>query len=362
MDERLNRWALTLSLSLGAGLVFCQSLQTFVPGRVEAATFWRGPIAIPKLAAPRPWRVSEGSLRPVDQTPSILFVGDIMLDRKVAARSRGNLDYPFEKLPSSWFETFDFAVGNLEGPVTDRRRSPEKSIDFFFPPTVVPTLQETGIDAFSQANNHALDQGREGYDDSVARLRKAGFLVFGDQIRDGEEALAIQTIRGQRVAFLGFNTTDNALDKTEAAAVIKQAKSKADRLVAFTHWGTEYRHAPDASSVEDAHWLIDQGVDAVIGGHPHWEQGISVYKGKPIVFSLGNFIFDQDFSQETQQGLAVSLTMRDKETVMRLYPIEIIKSQPRVVEGEERARRLRALTSYSDPLLKDQIETGKVSF
>lgn len=287
----------------------------------------------------------------VSTSVRMLIVGDIMMDRNVAKRMKDAKDpsYPFRKLPERWFESYDYAVANLEGPVTDKRRPPEKSIDFLFDPTVIPVLKEQGIDAFSQANNHALDQGTAGYIDSVARLREAGFLIFGHQVRDDEVALATTTIKGRRFAFLGFNTTDNPLDRISAQRVIALARAEADEVIALVHWGQEYRHVPDPSTVELAHWLIDQDVDVVIGGHPHWVQGIERYKGRPIVYSLGNFIFDQDFSEKTTQGLAVELTFNDKGIVLVPIPLKILKSQPMLTDRFG----MNEMASYSSTLSHD---------
>lgn len=293
---------------------------------------------------------------------TLLFVGDIMLDRQVAERSQKakDLAYPFQKLPIGWFEQVDYAIANLEGPVTDKRRPPEKTIDFQFDPSVIPILKEQGIDAVSQANNHALDQGRIGSEDSRARLQTAGFLVFGDQVQDDAIALATTTIRGQRFAFVGFNTTDNPLDLVAASSTLVQAHTSADYVIVYMHWGPEYKNRPPASIIEEAQWLIDHGADIVIGGHPHWVQGIEFYKNKPIVYSLGNFIFDQDFSRETKEGLAMKITIGQNELALEPIPLQIDLSQPTVVEGEDREKRLKELARISDPLLKEQILGGKI--
>lgn len=294
---------------------------------------------------------------------SVLFVGDVMLDRKVSLLSKKakDLGYPFRQLPEGWFNQADFTVANLEGVLTSKRLPPEKSIDFQFDPAALPFLQETGIDAFSQANNHTLDQGRVGADDARARLRAGGFLVFGDQVHDDDVALATTTIRGETFAFLGFNTTDNPLDKIAAAAVLEKAHQEAQHVLVFMHWGTEYvDHAPTAV-VDESHWLIDHGADVVIGGHPHWVQGIYTYKGKPIVYSLGNFVFDQDFSQKTQEGLAIKLLFEKNGVNIQPIPIKIVKSQPSVVEGEEKTKRLLELSEISQTDLREQIKKGDVT-
>ncbi|MEK7473746.1 MAG: CapA family protein [Patescibacteria group bacterium] len=327
-------------------------------------------IALPGISASNGPMIGRGVKTPEIGSARIVFAGDIMLDRLVADRTRtaNDASYAFRKLPDGWFESFDYAVANLEGPVTDMRRSPVKSVDFLFDPTVIPVLKAQGIDAVSQANNHALDQGTVGYNDSVRRLREAGLLVFGHQVDDGPVAFATTTIHELRIAFLGFNTTDNAMNREQAASAIALAKEEADTVIASVHWGNEYRSRPDASSVQTAHWLIDQGVDVVIGGHPHWTQGISSYKDKPIAWSLGNFIFDQDFSTQTRQGLAVALTVSKplasdfSHLTLEPIPIHIDRSQPRIVEGEERAKRLDELANISDESLRDQIRAGMIGF
>ncbi|MDO8583560.1 MAG: CapA family protein [bacterium] len=305
-----------------------------------------------------------GGIRVEEPPIRLLFAGDIMLDRNVARRSllAKDLGRPFRLLPEDWFSSADFALANLEGPVTDKRRPPEKSIDFQFDPTLIPVLKDQGIDAFDQANNHALDQGEAGYVDSVKRLRDAEFLVFGHQVKDDTVGMATTTIRGKRFAFLGFNTTDNPLDRAAVTADLAVAKQQADFIIVMMHWGQEYRDTPEANTKEMAHWLIDQGADAVIGGHPHWVQGIESYKNHPIAYSLGNFIFDQDFSIETRQGLAVELDVSDHGVILKPIPIQIDQSQPRVLVGAEKQKRLEALAKISDAGLKEQILEGAISF
>ncbi len=364
MDRRVKIWRLSLCIALGLvlGGVFGMIIWRINPMCPKVDVF--SLIQIPTISS------STSPLAPLavetpEQTPvRILFVGDMMLDRSVKLRTQASKDpaYPFQRLPQNWFDSFDYAVANMEGSVTDKRRSPEKSIDFQFDPSVLPVLKNLGVDAFSQANNHALDQGNIGYDDSVRRMREAGFLVFGHQVRDDQVALATTTVKGERFAFLGFNTTDNPLDRIAASSTLALAKSEAEHVIVFMHWGTEYRDKPDASSIDTAHWLIDHGADIVIGGHPHWTQGFSTYKDKPIIWSLGNFIFDQDFSVQTRQGLAVTLTFDGKKISIEPIPLQIDMSQPRLAEGEDRAKRLESIAKVSDEALIEQIKSGMLRF
>lgn len=365
MAAPLRAYRLTGAVCLGIALgiiawVLVLSLRPYVP----VVRLVLRPFELPTLAQASKPIESEGIATPEALGVRLLFVGDIMLDRNVAERIRQSKDpnYPFQKLPKRWFESFDYAVGNLEGPVTDKRRAPVKSIDFLFDPSVIPALKAQGLDAFSQANNHALDQGAVGYDDSMRRLREAGFLAFGHQVTDGDLALATTTIRGMRFAFVGYNTTDNPMDRVVAAPVLQRAHLEADYVIAFMHWGAEYKDRPQAGMIADAEWLIDQGVDAVIGGHPHWVQGFSSYKGKPIAWSLGNFIFDQDWSVKTRQGLAVALTIRGGVTTLEPIPLMIDQSQPAVAQGEGRLKRLQELAGLSDEDLREQVRAGKIEF
>lgn len=295
---------------------------------------------------------------------NLLFLGDMMFDRHVADRVSRSKDseYTFEKIRGQedrFFNGQDAVIANLEGPVTPVRRPPEKSIDFAFDPIILKTLRDIGIDAVSQANNHTLDQGRQGAEESKRLLHEAGIVSFGDEVMDDEaSSLAVIESRGQKVALLGFNTTDNPFDRDAASAAIESAKRQAGHTVVFMHWGQEYKAKPDTAQVELAHWFIDQGVDAVIGSHPHWVQSVEEYRGHPIAYSLGNFIFDQDWSEETNLGLVVGLELSDKGSEMHLFPIKIVASQPQLLTGDERKERLENLADISNPELSTQIRAG----
>jgi poly-gamma-glutamate synthesis protein (capsule biosynthesis protein) len=296
---------------------------------------------------------------------SLFVAGDVMLDRTVADRiiQSKNDQYPFLKiLTDARFTIPDLRLVNLEGPVTSKRAEPEKTIDFQFDPRFVQVLNQVGIDAVSQANNHSLDQGRAGVEESRRLLSAAGLLVFGDEVQDDEIALASTEVRGHTLAIVGFNETSDKMNETQAAATMKKARESAETVVVFMHWGEEYKDRPTASQEARARWLIDHGADIVIGAHPHWVQGISLYKGRPIIYSLGNLVFDQDWSDKTRQGLALGVKLEDAGITINLYPLQIDSSQPRFVEGDVRDARLRDLASISEVSLMPQILKGVLSF
>lgn len=306
-------------------------------------------------------RLPESALR--SAVVSLFVVGDVMLDRKVASQARrsGDLHYPFAFIANdARFQNADLRLMNLEGPLSAARRLPEKEIDFAFDPAFAQILQDTGFDLVSQANNHALDQGKTGAAESRAHLARVGILSFGDEVADDRIAIATTTVRGRRLTFVGFNSVSNSLDFDVASSTLAFARGSSDLMIAYMHWGAEYRDRPTRDQEHQAKWLIDHGVDIVIGAHPHWTQGLSLYKGKPIFYSLGNFVFDQDWSQETGEGLTTRLTISDQQIAIDLYPVRIDKVQPRFVEGTEREDRLRSLAAISDPSLTHQILQGSV--
>lgn len=352
------------SLSVAcAGLALAGFALWLTPQWIEVRTALAEPPSIQLIGQPIAPSPAAVPVEPSERV-RLLFVGDIMLDRNVAARIRNskNPAYPFSLLPNGYIAGFDAAIGNLEGPVTDRRRSPEKSIDFIFSPSVLGTLKEVGFDAFSQANNHALDQGAVGYEDSVKRLRAAGFVVFGHQVRDGSEAFSIMNVGGRKIALVGFNTTDNPLDRETAAKTLAEADAQADFVVVMPHWGPEYREKPHANEVELGHWFIDHGADFVVGGHPHWTQGFSSYKGKLIAWSLGNFVFDQDWSEETREGLALEVELTDGAVSVKPVLVRIDQSRPRLQTGDSLKKRLDRLVRISDGGLRDQVLAGSIRF
>lgn len=296
---------------------------------------------------------------------TFLFLGDMMFDRNVATRSKtaGTLEYPFQKIlgqENRFFRGQDLVVGNLEGPVTGKRALPDKgNVDFMFDPKILGVIKKVGINAVSQANNHTYDQGIAAAESSRQAINQSGINSFGDQVKDDEShSLAVIESRGRKVALIGFNNTDNPLDKEAALKTIESADKKSDFMVVYVHWGNEYQARPGQQQTELAHWFIDQGVDAVIGGHPHWMQSVEVYREKPIAYSLGNFIFDQDWSDETKLGLVVGLVLNEQGSELHFFPIKINKSQPILMTGKERQTRLEYLASISDTMLSSSIKQG----
>jgi poly-gamma-glutamate capsule biosynthesis protein CapA/YwtB (metallophosphatase superfamily) len=235
----------------------------------------------------------------------ITFVGDIMLDGGPGhlLTNRGD---PFAHVASS-LRASDLTIANLECALTRRGHAEDKSYTFKAPLASLPILKQY-FSAVSLANNHALDWGRSGFVDELALLREHGIAWFGGghHEREARSPLMVEA-RGRKVAVLGYNDYPPRSFAATAARAgtawlveknlivdIRSAKqrSKADLVFLYLHWGEELEPLPTSAQVELAHRLVDAGADAVVGSHPHVTQTIEWYRERPIVYSLGNFVFD----------------------------------------------------------------------
>lgn len=281
----------------------------------------------------------------VNPTISIQFFGDVMLERNVEkAFGKEGMTYLLKKIAhgeNRFFTGQDMIVANLEGPFASSRVQTSKSIAFRFDPKLAAQLKAYGFDAFSLANNHTLDMGKKNVTFTEDVLKKHSFGYFGRQI--GESVSTSMWVMGEaqglpeKVAFVGFNNTDHPLSMDVIKNIMEKAKAAAPNVIVFMHWGNEYQRKSHQSQQELARWLINNGAMAVIGAHPHVVQETEIYKGRPIFYSLGNFIFDQYFSKDTQEGYSVGLLF-GQGTVKEIHylPFYGVKSQVNLMMGRER--------------------------
>lgn len=302
-------------------------------------------------------RAGSNSAASLDEV-SMVFVGDLMLGRYVGSTlaARG-YDTAFESV-RPLLESADLAVGNLEGPLVRRvsiRIPPPKpnELNLTGDDRAAPALSRAGFDLLSLSNNHALDSRAVGLQSTVNALRSSGITPFGLADRQGGQLPIIREVRGVKVAFLGYTTLLNIVtndmwshgalrpgigyvnptskaDKDLFARQIASARTKADIVVVFMHWGNEYKTQPDSWVVELAKLASRAGADLVVGAHPHVAQGMKVeLEGGParstvVAYSLGNALFDQMARMETRQGLALSVRAgRQGVKSARLVPMEI---------------------------------------
>jgi poly-gamma-glutamate synthesis protein (capsule biosynthesis protein) len=299
-------------------------------------------------------------------TISIQLFGDIMLDRNVAKNmGTQGLDYLFENFygeDKGLYHHADLLIANLEGPLAPARVTTTKSIAFRFDPGLVKQFKQYQFDGFSLANNHSLDMGWKNVDFTEKTLKENGFGYFGNQIKENRDLIWVADISGKedKVAFIGLNNTDHPLDMPKVSEAIKEAKSKARYVIAFMHWGVEYERISKQPQRDLAHVLIDKGVNAVIGAHPHVVEEVEIYKNKPIFYSLGNFVFDQYFSNDTQEGLSVGLILQDGVVkTAYVFPFYGVKSQIQLMESDRRNKFLKWLNENSR-LGDKKFENGKL--
>jgi len=254
------------------------------------------------------------------ETVRLVFVGDVMLadgpGQLIAAG--GDPLAPFARVLAD----ADYRIANLECAVSSGGTAlPNKRYTFRADPRVTAVLKGR-FDAVGVANNHSGDFGKEAFLDTIAHLDGAGIGHFGGG-RNLAEAHAPLWIarKGLRIAVLGYNefkprsfeagATHPGIAWSEDAQVIADIRAArragADIVIPFMHWGWEYEEAPSLRQRELARQMIDAGADVVVGGHPHVVQNAELYRGRLIVYSLGNFVFDGFDAPEARQGWLLRL-------------------------------------------------------
>lgn len=242
----------------------------------------------------------------------ILFVGDLMFDRGIRyyAQKNGGNEFIFDKI-YPLLTNNDLVIANLEGPITNKKSIssgtyPGSTNNYFFTfdPSVAETLYKENIRLVNLGNNHILNFGWPGLKSTEKHLSQAGVEYFGAP--EGEKSI-IKEIDGAKIAFVSYNEFYgiNEIEKQAALDEIKKIKPESDIVVVFSHWGVEYIFEPVDATKNLAHQFIDAGADLIIGSHPHVIQPMEEYSGKRIYYSLGNFVFDQYFSEDVRNGLGV---------------------------------------------------------
>ena len=325
------------------------------------------PTAVPIVTA-TPAATEQPSPPAVEPTITLAAVGDVMLGHTVAeAIGRYGADYPFQQVAAALREA-DIAFANLEVPITAGGAPAQKDYVFAAPPQAVDGLAGAGLDIVSLANNHVLDYGVVGLEDTLAALDRAGIAATGaGEDEAAARRPAILSVEGLRLAFLayvqvpndsvsGFGEDELAAGPTRpgvawarreaVVADVEEAARQADLVVVSLHAGPEYQEEPSALQRELAHAAVDAGADLVLGHHPHVLQGIERYKGALIAYSLGNFVFDFDETDyahpdlPSAQSLILKVTLgREGVGEFELLPVRIDpeEARPYLVDGGDAA-------------------------
>lgn len=253
---------------------------------------------------------------------SIIFGGDAMLSRVVGQKMVKYKDFswPFLKVKDT-LSRADLAVINLESPFTLGSKSytvPTGSFSFNADPRALAGLKSAGIDVVTLANNHFANQGKKGMLDTYELLddNNIYYVGAGMDLQDAHQGEVVEK-NGIKFGFLGYGYPDDnslasadkpgiaGMDLTTAEEDVTRMKTQADVVIILLHDGVEYTNLPSSHQKEFARAMIAAGADLVVGHHPHWVQQVEIYRGKPIIYSLGNLVFDQMWSVETREGSLV---------------------------------------------------------
>ena len=266
--------------------------------------------------------------KPTPKKWSLLAVGDVMLGRQIDAKiqAKGS-DFPFLETAST-LKQADITFGNLESPFSeDGAIHSDDTMNLKTTSDNIESLKYAGFNVLNLANNHFDNGGQAGESLTMTILKdnNIGFIGAGNNFQ-AAHTVFIKTIGNLKIAFLGYTDRDvlsaqaiatndrpgvAVMDSDQLINDINAAKQQADVIIISMHSGTEYALEPNARQIEFAHTAIDNGADMVIGTHPHVVQTIETYKDKPIFYSLGNFVFDQPWSEATKKGLAIKINFTD---------------------------------------------------
>lgn len=255
------------------------------------------------------------------------------------------------------FSADDLTIANFEGTLTDSDEREDKTFAFKAPASYASILTGGSVEAVNTANNHSHDYGEQSFDDTLAALDDAGIVHFG------YDETAVMDVKGIKVGLVGIYELYDHLER-EQQLKDNIAKVKADGaqlIVVIFHWGNETETVPDSNQTTLGRIAIDEGADLVCGHHPHVLQGIETYKGRNIVYSLGNFCFGGNSSPSDmdtmiyQQTFTIDADGVKKDNVTNIIPCSISSAaydgynnyQPTPTEGDEATRILGKINERS---------------
>lgn len=275
-------------------------------------------------------------------------------------------DYFFQNVKSI-FSTDDLTIANMEGTLTTLTTREDKQFAFKAPPEYAGILSSGNVEAVNMANNHSHDYGEQSYTDTLSALDNEEIVHFG------YEETAVMDVKGIKVGLVGIYELNDHLERTQQVKdnIAKVKEEGAQLIIVIFHWGNEKEEVPDSNQTTLGRLAIDEGADLVCGHHPHVLQGIETYKGKNIVYSLGNFCFggnsypsDMD-SMIFQQTFTIDENGVTADNVTNIIPCSISSDygynnyQPTPAEGEEKERIMQKIQERSSwiPTAEQSVQT-----
>ncbi|WP_343249274.1 CapA family protein [Diplocloster hominis] len=281
----------------------------------------------------------------------LAFGGDVLLsDGLNAVYDKGGIASVYDSRVLEKMQAADILMVNQEFPFSTRGTAMEdKQYTFRADPRYVQILKDMGVDIVTLANNHTLDFGSDALLDTLSTLEDAGlpYVGAGENLERASRMISIGK-GGRKIGFLGASRVIPVTgwyagkdrpglfatyDPAQMLEQITRAKETCDYVVAYVHWGVEYADTPEEYQRQMAQKYIDAGADLVVGSHPHVLQGIEFYKGKPILYSLGNFLFGQWAGETVMAEITISA---DGETGLKLVPLTMKNNQTFLIEEPKR--------------------------
>ena len=310
---------------------------------------------------------------------SIAVTGDVMFARNMAGVLSSG-ESPFANV-SNVTSNVDLLLINFENAATSSNNAVKSDIPLKCDPKFVDLARANNNTVAALANNHVCDYGIDGMRDTISNLEKANITHFGAGENEDEAHKPVsQVINGRNISIFNYMDSNNfaeysydqipyangsspgysAYGSDVAQKQISEAKKAGNVGIVFMHYGNEYSLSPNSDQTKISHELIDAGADVVIGSHPHVVQGIEMYNGKPIFYSLGDFIFDLQ-RENTLDSYFVQIDLVNDTGVCTVYPVHLTNYVPHYVDADSGNALLNSLSpKCSEMEINDGI--GKLKF
>jgi poly-gamma-glutamate synthesis protein (capsule biosynthesis protein) len=359
--RHIDKWAVTLSLT-----AVCLLALTMWAWQVTNSRTDQEPNFITNASHAADFGATKSAGATNTETTTLIAVGDIMVSRYVEEKMIHTRDWRYPFLQTAAITSRgEIIFGNLESPLVSGPIVETDGMSFRADPRAVSGLSYAGFNVLSLANNHMKNKGGAGITSTITTLDQANILHAGaglDDVSAREPAI----IEKNRITFGFLAYTDSAftpapyeatptrsgspfLNEKTLADDITKLKLRADVVIVSMHAGTEYQDVQNQKQINFAHQAIDLGAQVVIGHHPHVVQPVEYYRDGYILYSLGNFVFDQMWSEKTQEGAIATITFSGIQPIsLKITPIKIFEyAQPRVIEGTEADAILMRMDSFT---------------
>lgn len=306
-------------------------------------------------------RLDDATIDGGSATTSILFTGDVFLGRDVERIGR-QWGFSYHLDLFNQFAESDAIVINFESAIPQTHVPvPSMGMRFSVLPEAVIALKNAGITHASLANNHTYDYDADGYSNTESTLLENDITTFGHPTAVNNDSVStIDTAYGE-VALIGIHTLFTSFSAGEIKAILDKQTPDRQFTIAYVHWGEEYQLYPSNTQRTFAQELVEEvGVDMIIGHHPHVVQTVESIQEVPVVYSLGNTIFDQYFSNAVQDGLLLEMQFTAESIQAKLHPISSqgSRTRPYLMPANERSEFLESIAERSGDEYSESIKGG----